>query len=116
MGKLPRAQLARRAGARRPPAVRAAAWLLAAVALGCASRGAVTLTLTTPASVPADATVTIDELYVGRLETVVRRGVRLPVGVHRVSVEHEGWFPFDVEVVADRDDVALPVVMTPVPD
>jgi hypothetical protein len=49
---------------------------------------------------PANATVTIDDIFVGRLETVQARGVALPVGQHHLTVEAPGYFPFDKVIEA----------------
>jgi hypothetical protein len=68
------------------------------------------------AKTPKDATVIIDEEYIGPLAYVAARGVRLPVGTHRITVEKEGYFPYDTIVVADRQPIRLEVALTPVPD
>jgi len=68
------------------------------------------------AKTPADATVTLDEEYIGPLGYVAARGVRLPVGTHRVTVEKEGYFPYDAIIVAVRMPIKLEVKLTPVPD
>src|SRR5207249_1571502 len=44
---------------------------------------------------PPNATVTIDERIVGSLDVIAARGVALPPGRHRVSVEAPGYFPWD---------------------
>ena len=44
---------------------------------------------------PPEATVTIDDVFVGRLEMVAGRGVALPGGAHRLSIEAAGYLPFD---------------------
>ena len=49
---------------------------------------------------PPNASVTIDDIFVGRLDTVAARGVALPVGTHRVSVEAPGYLPWDKVVEA----------------
>ena len=51
---------------------------------------------------PASASVTIDDVFVGRLDTVAARGVALPVGTHHVSVEAPGYLPWD-KVVEAKD-------------
>ncbi|MBX3214101.1 MAG: PEGA domain-containing protein [Labilithrix sp.] len=51
---------------------------------------------------PASASVTIDDIFVGRLDTVAARGVALPVGTHHVSVEAPGYLPWD-KVVEAKD-------------
>jgi hypothetical protein len=95
---------------------------LAAIALafvtGCgpAVTPAVTLRVVREPSTPRDASVTIDEQYVGPLAVVAARGVRLPIGEHRISIEKNGYFPYDALVTSDRDDVLLKVKLEPVPD
>jgi hypothetical protein len=91
-----------------------------AVALlsGCAGdvKAAVSLKVQRSPETPRDASVIIDEQYIGPLGIVAAHGVRLPVGEHRISVEKNGFFPFDRLVRADRDDILLNVVLEPVPD
>lgn len=66
---------------------------------------------------PASATVTIDDIFVGRLETVQARGVALPVGVHHLSVEAPGYFPFDKVIEANEGSpVRVEVRLVAVPD
>jgi hypothetical protein len=77
---------------------------------------AVTLRVERAPSTPKDASVTIDEQYVGPLAVVAARGVRLPIGEHRISIEKSGYFPYDALVTSDRDDVLLKVKLEPVPD
>jgi hypothetical protein len=102
--KLPRRRLA------------ATALLLLATACGPSLRAAVTLHLESTPTTPADASVVIDEEYVGPLGYVAERGIRLPVGEHRISVTKAGYFPWDTIVVADRAPVKLTVELVPVPD
>jgi hypothetical protein len=95
---------------------------VAAIALalvsGCgpAVTPAVTLRVERAPSTPKDASVTIDEQYIGPLNVVAARGVRLPLGDHRISVEKNGYFPYDTLVTSDRDDITLKVQLEPVPD
>jgi hypothetical protein len=49
---------------------------------------------------PTDASVTIDDVLVGTLGLVQQRGVGLPEGAHRVTVEAAGYFPWDRMVEA----------------
>lgn len=84
-------------------------------ATGCL-RAAVTLTLTPDKQTPVDAKVTIDEQFVGPLGFVAERGVRLPEGEHRISVEREGYFPYDQIVVSDRQPIRLQVHLQRLPD
>lgn len=101
-----------------PAGVTVAAVTLPSVT-GCAafgSQGYVRLRLYRTAETPRDAEVYIDEEYVGPLGMVIRRGVRFPVGEHRVTVQKEGYFPWDELVVADRDTLKLQVELVPIPD
>ena len=68
------------------------------------------------AETPKNASVSIDEQYIGPLSIVAAHGVRLPVGTHRITVEKDGYFPFDRLVTADREDIRLVVKLEPVPD
>ena len=65
---------------------------------------------------PPDAMVTIDDQLIGPLEVVQARGVALPRGVHRISVERDGFLPFDREVVADGGPISLDVALERTPD
>ena len=99
---------------------RPAALLLALAVSGCGSSGvgqaAVSLKVQRSAQTPKNASVSIDENYIGPLSIVAAHGVRLPVGTHRVTVEKDGYFPFDRLVTADRDDILLEVTLEPIPD
>jgi hypothetical protein len=79
-------------------------------------RAAVSLRLNRAKATPKDAGVWIDEEYLGPLTYVVIHGVRLPVGKHRITVQKAGYFPWDREVVADREAIALEIVLVPIPD
>ena len=85
---------------------------------GCAGdvKAAVSLKVQRSPQSPRDASVIIDEQYIGPLGIVAAHGVRLPVGEHRISVEKTGFFPFDRLVRADRENILLDVVLEPVPD
>jgi hypothetical protein len=66
---------------------------------------------------PPEATVTIDDIFVGRLEMVAARGVAVPLGTHRVSVEAAGYLPWDKLVEAKEGaPVRLEAKLVPVPD
>jgi len=67
---------------------------------------------------PPNATVTIDDIFVGRLDLVSARGVALPVGEHRVSVEAPGYLPWDklVEAKEGQSPVRLDVRLVATPD
>jgi hypothetical protein len=65
---------------------------------------------------PPDATVTIDDRIVGRLDMVSARGVAVPPGKHRVSVERDGYLPWDKIVEAGDAPLVLDVQLQRVPD
>jgi hypothetical protein len=79
-------------------------------------RAAVRLSVARAADTPRDASVYIDEQFVGFLGVVAARGVRLPEGEHRISVEKVGYFPWDQLVVSDRSPVTLTVSLRKIPD
>jgi hypothetical protein len=64
----------------------------------------------------AEATVTIDYQQVGPLGYVAARGVALPPGRHRITVEKAGFFPWDTTVEATEQPIFLNVVLVPIPD
>ncbi len=76
----------------------------------------VSLKLVKPKAAPRDASVMIDEEYVAPLGVVAARGVKLPYGEHRITVEKEGYFPWDRLVFSDREDIKLDVELVPIPD
>ncbi len=57
----------------------------------------------------------IDEEYIGPLGYVAARGVRLPMGKHRITVEKPGYFPWDRLVESDRDAIHLDIQLEPIP-
>lgn len=65
-----------------------------------------------------DAEVIIDDESLGPVARVEKRGVALPVGKHRVSIERAGYFPFDAEFEAKpgQDRVELKVTLEKIPD
>ncbi|HSC86324.1 MAG TPA: PEGA domain-containing protein [Polyangiaceae bacterium] len=98
------------------------AWAIllgSALLFGCATMGmrsAVSMKVTRDPKAPRDALVYIDEQYIGTLGFVAQRGVRVPEGEHRVTVEKTGYYPFDAIVVSDRDNILLDVKMLALPD
>lgn len=78
-------------------------------------RAAVPLSLARHKGTPKDASVYIDETYVGFLGVVAARGVRLPEGEHRITIRRSGYFPWDRLVDSDREPVRLSVRLRPVP-
>lgn len=83
---------------------------------GPVPRAAVSLSFSYVKRAPADASVSIDEQYIGPLGYVAAHGVRLPEGEHRISVTKAGYFPWDRLVSASRDPIKLDVTLEPIPD
>jgi hypothetical protein len=104
------------------PSLRLRALLVVAAvsagAPGCGPhlRAAQSMAVVRQPKTPRDASVTIDEEYIGPLGYVAAHGVRLPLGEHRITVEHEGYFPYDTVIVAGRDPIRLEVALVPIPD
>jgi hypothetical protein len=93
------------------------AGLSLALCVGCqAHRAAVSLSVDRAANTPRDASVFIDEQFVGYLGVVAARGVRLPEGEHRITVEKVGYFPWDELVVSDRQPIHLKVELRRIPE
>lgn len=65
---------------------------------------------------PPDASVTIDDQYIGFFGYVTKRGVAMPPGKHRITVEKAGYFPWDRVVEAKGQTVSLDVTLTRIPD
>jgi hypothetical protein len=74
------------------------------------------LSLTRSEKSPRDAVVTIDEEYIGPLGYVAARGVKLPAGKHRITIEKPGYFPWDRLVEAGTAPVHFDVELEPIPD
>lgn len=83
---------------------------------GPALKPAVSMSMSYQKPTPPDASVTIDEQYIGPLGYVSAHGVRLPEGEHRISVTKAGYFPWDRLVTAGRDPIKLDVTLEPIPD
>jgi len=79
-------------------------------------RAAVDMRIVPARGTPGDASVIIDEELIGPLFWVAANNIRLPVGEHRITVQKEGYFPWDRMVSADREPIRLEVVLEPVPD
>ncbi|HEU4536129.1 MAG TPA: PEGA domain-containing protein, partial [Polyangiaceae bacterium] len=100
-------------------AVHAAGAALAALALGaCQPNYEPAMAHVRMEGTPPDAVVTVDDRPVGALGTVARRGLALEPGKHRVSVEREGYFPWDAVIDAPTGDrpTRLSVRLERVPD
>ena len=65
---------------------------------------------------PPEATVTIDDQRVGSLALVQARGMRVLPGRHRITVEKEGYLPFDKAVEAKDETVVVDVALVKTPD
>lgn len=65
---------------------------------------------------PADARVTVDDQPVATLALAQKRGIALPPGRHRITVEREGYFPWDRAVDAADAPIVLDVELTRVPE
>ncbi|HRI70639.1 MAG TPA: PEGA domain-containing protein [Polyangium sp.] len=65
-----------------------------------------------------DAHVTIDDQYLGAFAYVAKKGVALPPGPHRITVEKSGYFAWDKVVVANEGDppIKLEVILVEIPD
>lgn len=69
----------------------------------------VSLRLHADSEAPLDALVTVDDQILGPLSYVVAHGVALPHGRHRISIEKQGYFPFDhiVETKGAKDNMIV---------
>ena len=67
---------------------------------------------------PKSARVIIDDQPLGNLDYVVKRGVALPPGKHRITIEADGYLPWDTEVDAGPSGglVKLDVKLVKKPD
>src|SRR6187551_907556 len=86
---------------------------------GCATMGlksAVSMKVERDPAAPKDALVYIDEQFVGTLDAVAERGVRVPEGEHRLSVEKAGYHPYDTLIVSDREPIFLKITLLKLPD
>ncbi len=94
--------------------------LLAALSLGCFRNAAppTTSLRLEAAAVPKSAKVTVDDQPIGSLDFVIKRGVALPPGKHRITVEAPGYLPWDAEVDVGEHGglVKLDVKLVPIPD
>ena len=74
-----------------------------------------TVSLRVKGNVP-DAQVTVDDIPIGALGFVAAKGVALPRGKHRVTVEKAGYFAWDALVEAKSEPVFLRIDLVPIPD
>lgn len=78
-------------------------WLLLAVVLAACSPAkppTTSLRLAPGADAPKNARVVVDDQPIGSLAFVTKRGVALPPGKHRITIEADGYLPWDMEVDA----------------
>jgi len=90
--------------------------LLSLTLLACAGSSTYAVHFTRHPKTPGNASVIIDEEYVGPLAYVAGRGVRMTAGEHRISIEKDGYFPYDRLVDAQHGTIKLDVELVPVPD
>jgi hypothetical protein len=93
----------------KPLALVAAALLLA----GCPPTAKTSLRV---GGAPGDASVTIDDQYIGVFAFVQAHGVALPPGKHRITIEKPGYFPWDRLVEGQGELIRLDVAMVKVPE
>ncbi len=86
-----------------------------ALLAGCAGAVPRTVSLRIKGNVP-DASVTVDDQYLGAFSYVAAHGVALPPGKHRITVEKVGYFPWDRIVEASEAPIHLEVQLTKIPD
>ena len=85
----------------------------ASAVAGCANQQTVLLRMQ---GEQTDALVTINDRYVGKLGEIVRRGIRLPPGPYRITIEQVGYFNYDELIQVQDEPVNLSVKLVPVPD
>ncbi len=90
---------------------------LVVLAAGCVSSAPKTVSLRLEGNVD-DAQVTIDDQLLGSVALVEKKGVALPPGQHRITVEKPGFFPHDELVTVKEGDapVKLTVKLEPIPE
>ena len=89
------------------------------LACGCATMGlrsAVDMSVTMGEHTPPSALVYVDGRYIGSLAAVVARGVRVPEGRHRLTIERTGYFPYDRIIVSALDPIELKVDLLALPE
>ena len=97
--------------------VRAAALVLALVALGCTKKGMVAAE---PArlkvvTTPPNASVYVDGHYFGRATVLAAEPKALAPGVHLMTVQAEDHFPHDLELDLPAGETTVTVELRPIP-
>ncbi len=100
--------------------MRASGLLLLLALGGCtpAKPPTTSLRLSPGEGAPNTARVVVDDQPIGRLDFVVKRGVALPPGKHRITIEADGYLPWDQEVDAGESGglIQLDVKLVKRPD
>jgi hypothetical protein len=64
---------------------------------------------------PANATVQIDERFVGAARVLQKQPASVPPGKHRVTIEAPNYFPHDLELDMPVGVTSLEIKLRPVP-
>jgi hypothetical protein len=86
-----------------PFAAVALAFALGVTACAPAKPPTTSLRLAPAEGAPRNAKVVIDDQELGPLWYVTQHGVAMPPGKHRITIEAEGYLPWDQEVDAGPD-------------
>ena len=66
---------------------------------------------------PGGALVYIDDRYIGQLEQLQARGIKMPEGEYRLTIQEVGYFPHDQLLLVNKSKVPrITVRLTPIPD
>lgn len=90
--------------------------LCASLLAACAKQQTYAVHFKRAPETPGSASVIVDEQYIGPLSYVAAKGIRVAAGEHRISIEKDGYFPYDQLVDAESGTIQLDVEMTPIPD
>ena len=92
-------------------------WLALPLLLATVACGAPPSVMLRLSGTPGDALVTVNDRYIDKLGRVSQRGIKLPPGSYRLTVEQVGFFPHDeiVEIEADKPR-QLKVQLQPIPE
>ena len=92
--------------------------VMIAVACSPAKPPTTSLRLAPAEDAPKNAKVTVDDQPIGSLAFVTKRGVALPPGKHRLTIEADGYLPWDGEVDAGENGglIKLDVKLVKRPD
>lgn len=76
----------------------------------------VSVRLDKQSNAPGDALVLVDDVVIGNLATVSKRGMAVIPGRHRITVERAGYFPWDHAIDATEELIRLNVELVPIPE